>query len=80
VLGIAAGTVLGVHATGSTTSAAQAITTPATDPAVVFGGRGGYAWDPRTAGGYGSAVPASVARRPDTADGDAACGRFAVVR
>jgi S1-C subfamily serine protease len=54
-LGIAAGAVFGVQAaTGSTTPAVTAIAAPATDPAVVFGGRGGYAWNPGPSGGYGS--------------------------
>jgi S1-C subfamily serine protease len=43
-LGIAAGAAFGVQAaTGSTTTA---ITAPTPDPAVAFGGRGEYAWNP----------------------------------
>jgi S1-C subfamily serine protease len=61
-LGIAAGAVFGVQAaTGSTTTAAKAITAPATDPTVVFGGRGGYAWGPGSYGGYGGTTTPGTA-------------------
>jgi S1-C subfamily serine protease len=58
-LGIAAGAVFGVQAArGSTTTAVTAIAAPAPDPAVAFGGRGGYAWNP---GG-----PGTTGTRPDS--------------
>jgi S1-C subfamily serine protease len=54
-LGIAAGAVFGVQvATGGTTTTVTGIATPATDPTVLFGGRGGYAWGP---GSYGGTAP-----------------------
>jgi S1-C subfamily serine protease len=53
-LSIAAGAVFGVQvATGGTTTTVTGIATPATDPTVLFGGRGGYAWGPGGSGGYG---------------------------
>jgi S1-C subfamily serine protease len=53
-LSIAAGAVFGVQvATGGTTTTVTGIATPATDPTVHFGGRGGYAWGPGGSGSYG---------------------------
>jgi S1-C subfamily serine protease len=57
-LGIAAGAVFGVHAaTADSTTVTRSIASPATDPTVVFGGRGGHALDPRALGGQGTTAP-----------------------
>jgi S1-C subfamily serine protease len=51
-LGIAAGAVFGVHAaTADSTTVTRSIASPATDPTVVFGGRGGHTLDPNALGG-----------------------------
>ncbi|MBB3676004.1 S1C family serine protease [Modestobacter versicolor] len=69
-LGLAASAVFGVQtALGGTATAARAIAAPASDPAVVFGGRGGYGWGPGTLPGSGSTGSSTVAAATEaTAD------------
>jgi S1-C subfamily serine protease len=53
-VGLAAGAVLGVHAATGSATAGRSLAAPATDPTIVLGGRGGYAWSPGSTGGFGS--------------------------